>query len=726
MHDTPRRNMPSVATSGGDMTAPVDRLLERLDKVKQSGAGWTARCPGHDDKNPSLSISEGDKVPVVLKCHAGCELDEILAAVNLKASDLFDKKRPSPSPHRQRTPDVVYPYADEQGTVLFGVKRTASKDFYQLHPNGNGGWAKGRDNARLVLYRLPQVRAAVADGRRIFIVEGEKDADALDAAGEVATTSPMGAKNWNHKDARPSYAASLAGARDVIVVADKDENGHAYAREIVLSLHGKTEHAPMLVEAREGKDASDHLAAGYTPDEFAPFTEAPTIAPANTPDSAPDATAGELPETFWTARPALAHIRRAAHSRQRSAPAVLHAVLARIAAMTPHTVELPPIVGTTAPLCYFAVLIAPPGVGKSSANRVADELVPNTLDDQLADQLPIGSGEGLVEILFGYVIEEEEDGTKKRVKRQIRYNAFAYVDEGLVLTDIGQRAGSTLLPTLRTIWTGGTIGNTNASEERKRIVLAGLYSYGVIVALQETAAGALLDDAPAGTPQRFAWAHATDPTIPDTPPTWPGPLDWTPPDPGELARIETRGAYIRHRLTIASEIATEIRGRDRGRARGQTRTDPLDAHEDLLRLKIAALLALLDQRLDVNAADWQLAGTLKDASDTVRARVVTTTTDEANRRESATAARHAGRAVAADSAIEKNRILAAARKIARKIHDEPDRWIRREMQQAMRNYREVFDDALDHAIGEHWITEHAESGQGEDRRALRPGTETPT
>jgi hypothetical protein len=441
----------------------------------------------------------------------------------------------------------------------------------------------------------------------------------------------------------------------------------------------------------------------------------------------------ELPDTFWNARPQLEHIRTAAHSRLLSAPAVLHAVLARIAAQSPHTIELPPIVGTTAPLCFFATLIAAPGVGKSSANGVAAALVPNLLNDgmrehdQFADQLPLGSGEGLVDVLCAFVKEETADG-KKNVKRQVRNNAFVFVDEGQVLAELGGRSGSTLLPTLRTIWSGGVLGSTNASAERKRLVPGGGYSFGVVVAIQEGHAGALLNDVAAGTPQRFAWARGTDPTVPDVSPDWPGPLGWELPGFAAMCRIEDQSGRWgdRHPLPVAPEIVDEIRDRSRSRIRGETTVDQYDAHSDLLRLKMAALLAILDGRLDVGIEDWRLAEVMKNSSDAVRDSVIAIAVEEARQKESATSARHAARHVAADTAIEESRTFTAARKIAAKVHDEPDRWTVRTMQQAMRRYRDEFTDALDHATDAGWITEHAEPGSSQDKRALRPGPKSPT
>lgn len=70
----------------------VDKVLERLEKPKQSGAGkWMAKCPAHEDGGPSLSIRELDDGRVLVHCFAGCAAGDVLAALGLRMSDLFDK-----------------------------------------------------------------------------------------------------------------------------------------------------------------------------------------------------------------------------------------------------------------------------------------------------------------------------------------------------------------------------------------------------------------------------------------------------------------------------------------------------------------------------------------------------------------------------------------------------------------------------------------------------------
>ena len=65
-------------------------LLGRLDGVRKTGDGrWLARCPGHDDRGPSLSIRELGDGRVLIHDFAGCKTLEILSAVGLRLRDLF-------------------------------------------------------------------------------------------------------------------------------------------------------------------------------------------------------------------------------------------------------------------------------------------------------------------------------------------------------------------------------------------------------------------------------------------------------------------------------------------------------------------------------------------------------------------------------------------------------------------------------------------------------------
>lgn len=417
-----------------------------------------------------------------------------------------------------------------------------------------------------------------------------------------------------------------------------------------------------------------------------------------------------LAESFWTARPELEHIRQAAHARMVAPGAVLHAVLARIAAGTPYTYRLPAIVGDSGTLSYFAATVAPPGVGKSAANGVAKAVLP--LGEYVADGLPIGSGEGLVEVLF----DVETDDKGKKVKRQVRHNAYVYVDEGQMIGNIGKRDGSALLPTMRSIWSGGAIGQTNASTERKRIVPAGRYVFGISVSVQPEHAEALLGDAGGGLPQRFGWARATDPSIPDTLPEWPGELPWKPPSLG----LDDVLATATRELDVADSIQAEIKAHRLDVVRGAAVSEALDAHADLYRLKVAGLLALLARRTSITEDDWRLAGVIRDASNEVRDGLVAGLAEQGERREQALVTRLQNRAVAQATAVEQQRVQDCAVKMSQKVNTAGETTVR-QMRHAMKHYRPVFDVGLDHAMSLGWIAEDLAAGQGEAKRVLRPG-----
>lgn len=72
------------------MNTPVQNLLPRLDRVRKIGDGkWRARCPGHDDKNPSLSITELSDQRLLINCFASCTPGEVLDSVGLGLADLY-------------------------------------------------------------------------------------------------------------------------------------------------------------------------------------------------------------------------------------------------------------------------------------------------------------------------------------------------------------------------------------------------------------------------------------------------------------------------------------------------------------------------------------------------------------------------------------------------------------------------------------------------------------
>jgi len=66
-------------------------LLDRFEHITGSSGKWMACCPAHKDTSPSLAISEvNDRV--LIHCFAGCETEDVMAAIGLSLADLFYNK----------------------------------------------------------------------------------------------------------------------------------------------------------------------------------------------------------------------------------------------------------------------------------------------------------------------------------------------------------------------------------------------------------------------------------------------------------------------------------------------------------------------------------------------------------------------------------------------------------------------------------------------------------
>lgn len=256
-------------------STPVDRVLAALSAAgctpRGSGPGqWSARCPVADahkggDRNPSLSVGESPTGAALVYCHRGCTVADIASALGLRLTDLFPDSPPNVThvAGGQRV-KAVYRYHDATGDLAYEVVRMEPKGFRQRR------WVQGLavwnlTGVERVPYCLPQVVAAVATGRPVWIVEGEKDAEnvARIDPNAVGTCNSGGAGRWDDRHARWLY-----GAREVTVVADDDEPGIAHARTVVRTLRGHVG-ALRVVKAAEGcKDLTDHLRAGYGPTEL--------------------------------------------------------------------------------------------------------------------------------------------------------------------------------------------------------------------------------------------------------------------------------------------------------------------------------------------------------------------------------------------------------------------------------------------------------------------------
>jgi hypothetical protein len=215
------------------------------------------------------------------------------------ASAAWEGESPATSPHPSDADDTPprqivasYVYTDTAGHPLIRVRRWEGagqkKTFDQQHWNGSA-WVGGAKAMPQVLYRAREL-AQRPPGTPVFFCEGEKDADALAALGLCATTNLGGSKG----PARiADESVELLRGADVILVRDKDAQGLVHEAGVRKRIGGVVK-SLRVVEARSGKDASDHLAAGHTVEEFVRIPETPLeLALAN---STVDAFLGSEPE----------------------------------------------------------------------------------------------------------------------------------------------------------------------------------------------------------------------------------------------------------------------------------------------------------------------------------------------------------------------------------------------------------------------------------------------
>jgi hypothetical protein len=225
-----------------------DDFMELFPGYKTLGNGkYLAHCPGHDDKNPSLSITYKNR-KILLFCHGGCMTEHVVAALGLTMADLsLNGDRPEPG---QRKEVAIYKYLGHE------VVRYEPKDFVQRRSDGKGGHIYNLDGVVFTLYHLDELPAAITKGTTIYIAEGEKDVDRLRAIGLIATCNPGGAGKW-----KDSYTTALKGA-DIVIIPDKDKPGHDHAQKVAQACHGIAKRVRILTLTGDGKDVSDWLNNG--------------------------------------------------------------------------------------------------------------------------------------------------------------------------------------------------------------------------------------------------------------------------------------------------------------------------------------------------------------------------------------------------------------------------------------------------------------------------------
>ncbi len=256
---------------------PVHKILERAEGVRKAGSGWLVRCPlpdhgqGRGDRNPSVSVSEGDDGRALVKCKAGCETEAIVAAWGLSMSDLFQSRNELTGGNvaRPRAGGKIvsgYTPCDDAATLqrctLEGyaeVKRlpveylktlglrdakyqgsqalripyhspdgseTAVRYRLALEKSGEGDLRfKWRSGSKTSLYGLEHLEEARKAGY-MMLVEGESDAHTFWHHGIPALGIP-GADTW-----KPQWADHLEGVERVYAVVEPDGGGEALKKKL--------------------------------------------------------------------------------------------------------------------------------------------------------------------------------------------------------------------------------------------------------------------------------------------------------------------------------------------------------------------------------------------------------------------------------------------------------------------------------------------------------------
>ena len=258
MNSMPEKSVNAIA----DCLMAIERITGSTPK--QSGDEWIGYCPVHEadgkGHKPSLTLKAGDTVPVVVNCHAGCDGREILKALGMNGTA-----------RAKASIVATYPYQDESGAVVREKLRYEPKDFRIRHRDASGAWVYKAGPGPAVLYRLPEVTTAIAEGRTIFVCEGEKDCDRLAKSELVATTNIEGAAQPQQRAKwRKEYTEQLAGAALVILLPDNDGPGRAHMETIAAHLASQVGEVRVLeLPGLPAKgDVSDWLNQGHTVDEL--------------------------------------------------------------------------------------------------------------------------------------------------------------------------------------------------------------------------------------------------------------------------------------------------------------------------------------------------------------------------------------------------------------------------------------------------------------------------
>ena len=258
-----------------DLPALVQELFPDSGAVAGKAGKILAVWRGEKNKSVSLFLKD-DIAPWLLKDHATGECvnafgfllqmadyDKQAAVEKLISAAGLDGSKP-----QKKEIVATYEYTDEDGGFLFETVRFKPKSFAQrIRVNGQPVWKLG--NTRRVLFRLPEVKRAIAENVWLALVEGEEDVLTLEKHGVIATTCPMGAGKW-----RGEYTQSLAGAT-LIIFPDNDKVGIEHALKVAREVYGTVREVKIveLSGLKDKEDITDWFRKGHTVEELNQIVE---------------------------------------------------------------------------------------------------------------------------------------------------------------------------------------------------------------------------------------------------------------------------------------------------------------------------------------------------------------------------------------------------------------------------------------------------------------------
>jgi hypothetical protein len=245
------------------MSEALKRVLDRLggNVKRRASGGYEALCPAHEDRRPSLSITEGEDGRILLNCFAGCSTEAVVERLGFTMGDLYEYRNGRGEGEGESIPSKESPYVDTGCTVedyakakelptSFLTKTMRLSDMhyvgapavripymnecgeevcvrFRVSLDGSPKIKTRRGDKHILygLWLLDRIRSA----GKIVLVEGESDTHTLWYHGFPALGVP-GANSW-----KSEWSEKLDGIERIYVVVEPDAAGEGLWERLTAS-----------------------------------------------------------------------------------------------------------------------------------------------------------------------------------------------------------------------------------------------------------------------------------------------------------------------------------------------------------------------------------------------------------------------------------------------------------------------------------------------------------